>query len=245
MIIPNSKNSAEQNRALQTERKLQTTTQSPARHEADCRKGSEKAGQLAEAIRKAQNGDTEATMALARKFEPLLEREANCMVQQKLYPEKEEAKSETVKNFLEFIYAFHDFNADDNYIAGRLKKYLHSSRLNQIKAMERHCPNCYLVDFEKELEENSPFSQAFPCYEIQADGNLEKAFRKTALLEAMQILTRKEKTIVKKYFLENKPPSLIAKELHCSTRYLRKVKLRALLKMRIYLEKHYPGLHVL
>ena len=245
MVIPNRKNSAEQNQALQTERKLQTTTQSPARQGAGCRKESEKPGQLAVEIRKAQNGETKATMALARKFEPLLEREAIRMVQQNLYPEKDEAKSEAVKNFLEFIHAFHDFDADDNYIAGRLKKYLHGSRLNQIKAMERHCPNCYLVDFEKELEENSPFSQAFPCYEIQADDNLEKAFRKTALLEAMQILTKKEETVVKKYFLENKPPSLIAKELHCSTRYLRKVKLRALLKMRIYLEKHYPGLRVL
>lgn len=245
MAILNTKNSAEQNQALQSERKLQTTTQSPAKHEADCRKESEKTAQLAGEIREAQNGDTEATMGLARKFEPLLEREAIRMVQQKLYSEKEEAKSEAVKIFLEFIYAFHDFDADDNRIAGRLKKYMHSCRLNQIKAMERHCPNCYLVDFEKELEENSPFSQALPCCEIQADDKLEKAFRRTALLEAMQILTRKEETVIKKYFLENKPPSLIAKELHCSTRYLRKVKLRALFKMRIYLEKHYPGLHVL
>ena len=245
MVIPNRKNSAEQNQALQTERKLQTTTQSPARHGAGCRKESEKPGQLAGEIRKAQNGETEAIMVLARKFEPLLEREAIRMVQQKLYSEQEEAKSEAVKNFLEFIYAFNDFDADDNRIAGRIKRYLHDNRINQIKAMERHCPNCYLVDFEKEPEENSPFSQALPCCEIQADDKLEKAFRRTALLEAMQILTRKEETVVKKCFLENKPPSLIAKELHCSTRYLRKVKLRALLKMRIYLENHYPGLHVM
>ena len=237
-----SKNSAEQNQALQTERKLQTTTQSPAKHKADCRKDSEKTGQLAKEIRKAQNGDTEATMGLARKFEPLLERESIRMVQQNLYSEKEEAKSETVKNFLEFIYAFDGLDADDNRIAGLIKKYLHDIRFNQVKAMERHCPGCFLVDFEKELEENSPFSQFFPCCELQADREMDRKFLLSALQESMQILTGKEITVVKKIIIENKPPSLIAQELHCSTRYLRKVRLRALSKMRIYLEDHYPGL---
>ena len=244
MVTPNFKSSAEKCCELQTERKLQTITQTPVKKDSGCRKECKNKA-LATEIRKAQEGDTKATLGLTCKFDPLLEREAVRMVEQKLYAEKEDAKSEAVTNFLEFIYAYEDFDADDNRIAGLIKKYLHDIRVNQVKAAEKHCPDSYCVDFEKELEENTPFSKSFPCCEIQADDKLERAFRKTALLEAMQILTRKEETIVKKYFIENKPPSLIAKELHCSTRYLRKAKLRALIKMSLYLENHYPGLQAM
>ena len=244
MFSPNFKSCAEKSCALHTEGKLQTITQSPVKKDAGCRK-EPKTKVLAAEIRKAQEGDTKATIGLTCKFDPLLEREAVRMTEQSLYSEKEDAKSEAVKNFLEFIYAFDDFDADDNRIAGLIKKYLHDIRINQTKAAEKHCPDCYYVDFERELEENSPFSKSFPCCEMQADERLERAFRRTALLEAMQILTRKEETIVKKYFIENKPPSLIAKELHCSTRYLRKAKQRALVKMRFYLEQHYPGLRAM
>jgi RNA polymerase sigma factor (sigma-70 family) len=244
MVTSNIKNSAEQNCALHAEKELQTTTQPPVKKDAGCRK-EPKTKVLAAEIRKAQDGDTKATMRLTCKFAPLLEREAARMTEQSLYSEKEDAKSEAVLNFLEFIYSFDDFDADDNRIAGLIKKYLHDIRINQAKAAEKHCPDCYCVDFERELEENSPFSKSFPCCEMQADDKLERAFRRTALLEAMQILTRKEETIVKKYFIENKPPSLIAKELHCSTRYLRKAKQRALVKMRFYLEQHYPGLRAM
>ena len=244
MVTSNSKNSAEQKQMMQTERKLQTTTQPPIKKDDDCRKESQKR-LLATEIRKAQDGNTEATMGLTRKFDPLLEHEALRIMEQKLYSEKEDAKSEAVINFLTFIYEFDDFDADDSRIAGLIKKYLHDIRINQVKAAERHCPACYYVDFEKELEENSPFSHAFPCCEMPVEEKLEKEFRKTALLEAMQILTRKEETIVKKYFIENKPPSLIAKDLHCSTRYLRKAKQNALAKMRIYLETQYPGLRAM
>ncbi|MBR4909224.1 MAG: sigma-70 family RNA polymerase sigma factor [Acidaminococcaceae bacterium] len=189
-----------------------------------------------------QNGDRNAALELANIFDPLLEHETMIFLKQELFREKEDAKSQAVLLFMEFIANFHDFEAANGKIAGLAKKYLHDSRIDLVKSAARHCPDCYTVDFEKELEENSPFSQYFPRCEIQADRELDRKFLKKVLLESMQFLTRKEGTVVKKIILENKPPSSVAQELHCSTRYIRRLKHSALAKMRLYLETHYPAL---
>lgn len=199
-------------------------------------------GSLAELIRRFQNGDTGAALTLTNAFEPLLEHEAGQFVKQKLFREKDDAKSQAVLFFLEFISAFRNYEADNGKIAGLIKKYLHDSRIDFGRAAARHCPDCHTVDFEKELEENSPFSRYFPCCEMQADRRLERTFLKKVLSESMQFLTRKERTVVEKIVIENKPPSSVARELRCSTRYLRRLKHRALAKIRLYLETHYPFL---
>ena len=186
-----------------------------------------------------------AGLEMLENFDPLLERAARFFVEKNYCREKEDAKSQAVLLFFEFISSFSDFEADDSKIAGLIKKYLHDSGIDLVRTATRHSPDSYTVDFEKELEENSPFSQCFPCYEMQADRKLDREFLKTALLESMLTLTRKEETVVKKIFIENKPPSSVAADLHCSTRYLRKVKHSALAKMRLYLETHYPALKVM
>lgn len=200
---------------------------------------------VAELIRQFREGDTDAALTLVRMFDPLLEHEASRFVGQKLFSEREDAKSQAILIFFEFISAFRDVGADNGKIAGLAKKYLHDSRLDLARSAARHCPDCYAVDFEKELEDNSPFSQYFPSCEMQADRRLDMIFLKSALLESMQILTLKEKLVVKKIIIENKPPSSVAAELHCSTRYIRRLKQRSLARMRQYLEAHYPCLTLL
>lgn len=244
MLGLNTKISSVQNTELQKAKESQTITQSRNKRSSlfiqDAAKNS-----VAEQICRFQNGDTEAALTLLDRFEPLLEREAGHFVKQNLFPEKEDAKGQAVLIFFEFISGFRDFGADNGKIAGLARKYLHDSRLDLARAAARHCPDCYTVDFEKELEDNTPFSQYFPCCEMQADRRLDREFLKSALLESMQVLTRKEKVIVKKIIIENKPPSSVAAELHCSTRYIRRLKQRSLDKMRRYLETHYPCLTLL
>ena len=226
---------------LQPAKELKIITQSRSR-KGSVTLSDTASGSLAERIRQSQNGDTKATLEIIRMLNPLLEREAARMTEQNLFSEKEDAKSEAVTTLLEFIGFFSDFDADNSRIAGLIKKYLHDTRINRVKAAERHCPECYYVDFEKELEENSAFAKSFPCCEMQAEHYLEQKFTKLALLESMQILSAKEETVLKKIIIENKPPSSVAKELRCSTRYLRKIRQHALSKMRLYLETHYPSL---
>lgn len=239
----NNQDGSDQNTELQSAKESKTITQSRNQRNGLCRK--DESDSLGDRIRQYQGGDWEIGESLLKDFEPLLEREAHHFAEQKLFPETEDAKSQATLFFLEFIATFHNFEADNRKIAGLIKKYLHDSRIDMVKSADRHCPDCYTVDFEKELEENSPFSQRFPSYEMPADRKLDRAFLKTALLESMQILTRKEGTVVKKIIIENKPPSSVAEELHCSTRYIRKVKHGALRKMRLYLETHYPCLKAL
>lgn len=244
MLRLNTTISSVQNTELQKAKESQTITQSRNKRSSlslqDAAKNSV-AGQISQ----FQNGDTEAALSLLERFEPLLEREAGHFVRQKLFPEKEDAKGQAILIFFEFISAFRDFGADNGKIAGLAKKYLHDCRLDLARAAARHCPDCYAVDFEKELEDNSPFSHYFPCCEMQADRRLDRKFLTSSLLESMQILTRKEKTVVKKIIIENKPPSSVAAELHCSARYIRRLKQRSLAKMRRYLEAHYPCLTLL
>ena len=237
-------NSADHNSELQSAKESKTITQSP-NNSSSLYPRYTAVKQTTELIRKAQNGDTEALLTLLIAFEPLLEREAGRYLAQNLFQEKEDAKSQVIVDFCEFVTAFHNYEAENGKIAGLIKKYLHDCRIDFGKAAARHCPDCYTVDFEKELEENSPFSQSFPCYEMQAERKLDREFLMNALLESMVILTRKEETVVKKIIIENKPPSSVAAELHCSTRYIRKVKHGALTKMRRYLETHYPCLKAL
>lgn len=237
-------NSSDQNAELQKAKESKTITQS--RNKRGCLYQQDvETVSLAELIRQSQNGDTDASLTLVRMFEPLLEREAGLFVRHNLFTEKEDAKSQAVLFFFEFISDFYDFTADSNRIAGLIKKYLHDSRIDFGKTAARHCPDCYTMDFEKELEENSPFSQRFPICEMQADRKLERKFLRKVLQESMRILSPKEKTVVEKIIIENKPPSSVAKDLHCSTRYLRRLKQRALARIRQYLEAHYPSLQVL
>lgn len=230
-----------QNPELQAAKESQTITKTPGKN-GSCRKQDAKTVSLSELIRNSQNRDPEATLTLIHLFSPLLEREARLMTEQALSPEKEDAKSDVVTAFLDFIEIFHDFGADDSRVSGLIKKYLHDSRIDKLKAARRHCPDSCQIDFEKEIEENSPFAQYFPRYEMQADDRLEREFVKRAMCEAFQVLSRKEKFVLKKYFIENKPPSSVARELHCSTRYLRKIRQSALSRLRLYLEAHYPSL---
>ena len=241
MRIITTENSARQTTVLQSAKKIKTNTQ-PQRTKGSACLNVAPSHLLAEQIRQSQNGDTDATMALISAFDPLLEREAKRLTEQNLFPEKSDAKNEAITNFLDLIGAFRLFEADDNQIAGFVKKYLHDIRINLLKSNSRHCPDCHYVDFEKELEEDSPYSRFFPRCELRAEEKLEREFITRALLKSMQILTRKEEFAVKKIILENKPPSSVAKELHCSTRYLRRLKQRSLAKMRIWLETHYPTL---
>ncbi|MBQ9571997.1 MAG: sigma-70 family RNA polymerase sigma factor [Acidaminococcaceae bacterium] len=198
-----------------------------------------------ELICRSQNGDCEATLNLLRHFEALLDHEARCMVRQGIFTEFQDAKSETVLLFLEFIARFRQLVKNDATIPGLFKRYLHNERIELAEKAQRHCPDGYSVDFEKELAENSPFSQLFPRYEMQEDESLYRKFRSLALREALKTLNEREIFIVKKHYLENKPPSQIAKELHCSTRYVRKIKQTALEKLRRYLEDRYPSFRAL
>ena len=200
---------------------------------------------LGEWIRRSQNGDLDATLTLLRQFEPLLEQEAHRLMRQGLCQEYQDAKSEIVLLFLEFIDIFPKKITDDARIPGLIKTYLHNERMDMAEKAKRHNPESFAVDFEKEMEEDSPFSRFFPRYEIREDEQLYRAFQKRALREAISKLKEKEIYIVKKYYLENKPPSLIAEELHCSTRYVRKVRQTALEKIRRYLETHYTSFRVL
>ena len=244
MMRLNATISSVQNTELQKAKESQTITQPRKKRSSLCMQDAAK-DSVAEQIRRFQNGDTEAALSLLERFKPLLNREADHFVKQKLFPEREDAKGQAVLIFFEFISAFRDFGEDNGNIAGLAKKYLHDSRLDLARAAARHCPDCYTVDFEKELEDNTPFSQYFPCCEMRADRRLDREFLKSALRESMQVLTRKEKTVVKKIIIENKPPSSVAAELHCSTRYIRRLKQRSLAKMRLYLETHYPCLTLL
>lgn len=198
-----------------------------------------------ELIRQSQNGDCKATLTLLRHFETLLDHEAQCLVHQGLFTEFQDAKSEIVLLFLELISSFRGPVKSDTTIPGLFKKYLHNERMELAKKAKRHCPDSYAVDFEKEMAENSPFSQLFPRYVIQEDENLNRDFQRRALREALKTLTEREIFIVKKHYLENKPPSQIARELRCSTRYVRKVRQTALEKLRRYLETHYPSFRAL
>ena len=200
---------------------------------------------LGEWIRQSQNGDPDATLTLLHQFEPLLEQEAHRLMRQGLCPEYQDAKSEIVLLFLEFIDIFPETVTDDARIPGLIKTYLHNERMDMAEKAKRHEPESFAVDFEKETEEESPFSRFFPRCEMREDEELYRAFQKRALREAISKLKEKEIYIVKKYYLENKPPSLIAEELHCSTRYVRKVRQTALEKIRRYLETHYPEFRAL
>lgn len=241
MIFINSKNSAGQTTVLQPAKAAHTATR--PRREKDFTVPDVSAPHLlAEQIRRSQNGDTDATMALVRTFKPLLEREAKRLAAQNVIPEISDAKSEAVMNFLDLLGAFRMFEASDRQVAGLVKKYLHDVRINLLISNRRHCPESLCVDFGREEEEDSPYSRFFPRCEPQAEKNLEREFLARALLESMQILSRKEEAVVKKIILENKPPSSVAKELRCSTRYLRRLKQRSLAKMRAWLETHYPTL---
>lgn len=239
----NNQDSSEQNTELQSVKESKTITQSRNKGYRLCQQYS--TGSLGERICRYQCGDMKAGVGMLEDFNPLLERVARFFVKKKYCREKEDAKSQAVLLFLEFISSFRDFEADDRKIAGLIKKYLHDSGIDLVKVAARHSPDSYTVDFEKEMEENSPFAQRFPCYEMQADRELDRKFLKKVLLESMQFLTRKEGTVVKKIIIENKPPSSVAEELHCSTRYIRKLKHSALTKMRLYLETHYPALQAL
>ena len=241
MRIINTENSARHTTVLQSVKETKATAQ-PHRTKGSADRNVSPSHLLAEQIRRSQNGDTDAAMALINAFDPLLEREAKRLTEQNLFPEKSDAKHEAITNFLDLIGSFRMFDADDNQIAGFVKKYLHDIRINLLKSNSRHCPDCHYVDFEKELEEDSPYSRFFPRCELQAEEKLEREFRIRALQKSMQILTRKEEAAVKKIILENKPPSSVAKELHCSTRYLRRLKQRSLAKMRVWLETNYPTL---
>ena len=244
MINMNNQDSSDQNTELQSVKESKTITQSRNKRNG-LRQQDTEAGSLGELICRYQNGDTKAGQGMLKNFDPLLERVARFFVEKKYCREIEDAKSQAVLIFLEFISSFRDFEADDRKIAGLIKKYLHDSGIDLVRNSARHCPDCYTVDFERELEENSPFAQCFPCYEMQADRELDRKFLKKVLLESMQFLTRKEGTVVKKIIIENKPPSSVAEELHCSTRYIRKLKHSALTKMHLYLETHYPALQAL
>ena len=241
MYCFNNQNSSDQNAELQQEKESQTITQSRKKESSPCPQETA-VDSLAKLIINAQNGETDSYLTLFSMFDPLFDREAGRYLDNNLFPEKEDAKSQVILDFCEFITAFRHFEFDNGKIAGLIKKYLHDCRIDFGKAAARHCPDSYTIDFEKELEENSPFSQFFPCCEMQAEREIDKKFLISALQESMQILTRKEETVVKKIIIENKPPSSVARELRCSTRYLRKLKQSALTKMRLYLDAHYPCL---
>lgn len=200
---------------------------------------------LGELIRRARKKDLDAMLTLLRQFEPLLEQEARRLMRQGLFPEYQDAKSQSVLLFLELIDTFPETVTDDARIPGLIKTYLHNERMDMAEKSKRHDPESHAVDFEKEMEEDSPFSRFFPRYEIREDEMLYRAFQKRALREAISKLKEKEIYVVKKYYLENKPPSLIAKELQCSTRYIRKVRQTALEKIRLYLETNYPSFRAL
>lgn len=198
-----------------------------------------------ELILRSQNGDCKATLVLLRHFEALLDHEAQCLVRQGLFTEFQDAKSEAVLLLLDFIAHFRGPVKNDATIPGLFKRYLHNERMELAAKAQRHCPDSYTVDFEKELAENSPFSRLFPRYEVAEEEGLYLEFQRRALREALGTLTEKEIYIVKKHYLENKPPSQIARELHCSTRYVRKVRQTALKKLRRYLETCYPSFRAL
>ena len=241
MKIINKQKCSEQNAGLQSAKESKTITQSRNKRNRLCQQYN-KTGSLGERICRYQGGDMKAGLGILKDFDPLLERVARFFVEKKYCREIEDAKSQAVLIFFEFISSFRDFEADERKIAGLIKKYLHDSGVDLVKVAARHSPDSYTVDFEKELEENSPFSQCFPIYEMQADRQLDRNFLKKVLLESMKFLTLKEGAVVKKIIIENKPPSSVAEELHCSARYVRKLKQSALAKMRLYLETHYPAL---
>ena len=200
---------------------------------------------LKKLIRLYQNGDTQATLVLTDFFRPLLEKEAARLMGQTYIQSHEDAKSQAILHFLEFLETFRSWDMDSKKVPGLAKKYLHDLRLDAADRAKRHCPDCYTVNFEKELVENTPFSQQFPCYEMETDDQLDARFRSRVLTESMNILTPKERYVIQNLFTENKSPSRIAGEMQCSTRYLRRLKLNALNRMRQYLETHYPLLKAL
>ena len=197
---------------------------------------------LKKLIRLYQNGDTQATLILTDLFRPLVEKETFRLLGQPSIQSREEAQNQAILHFLEFLDTFRSWNLDNKKVPGLAKKYLHDLRINNAYREQRHSPDCYTVDFEKELLENTPFSHQFPRYEMETDDQLDARFRSFALMKSIEILTPKEKYVIQNLFTENKSPSLVAGELHCSTRYLRRLKLTALGKMRQYLETYYPSL---
>lgn len=223
------KNDEERSETMKPEKRIAATTE-------------KKAQPWKELIRQYKNGDKNSICVLNEAFEPLLNKEASRMMKTGRFQEFDEAKSQTVLFYLEFIDAFSKWDLPDAKIPGLLKKYLHDSLVDFLRVESRHCPPCYTVDFAAEVEANSPFSKLFPVAEMDLEEALERQFRNKALREAMQQLTKKEIFIVKKIVLENKPPSSVAQEFHCSTRYVRRLRQHALEKMRLYLETHYPSL---
>ncbi|MBO6264800.1 MAG: hypothetical protein J6M57_02190, partial [Acidaminococcaceae bacterium] len=157
-------------------KKPKSCTQPPAGNAITDRKDTQTAG-LAELIRLYRNGSTKASLTLGDMFRPLLEKEAEKLVKANLATSPEDGLSLAILLFFEFLDVFRKTDVTDERIPSLLKKYLHDLRINKSYSTKRHCPDCYAVDFEKELADCTPFSKKFPCYEMETDDQLDARFR--------------------------------------------------------------------
>lgn len=191
-------------------------------------------------IRRAQKGDSQATLKLIRSFASLLRYEARLHTRQCLNAETEDALSTMTLLFLEFIDLFDKFDIPDEKIPGLFKKHLHDKRLDLQLRERRHCPDCYCVDYAGEMEANTEFSRQFPK---ELPHTLEDMARRQEiedLRKAMLRLKPAERQVLDALFLKRQTQEVTARQLHCSPRYVRKLKERGLARLRLLLKHRYP-----
>lgn len=193
-----------------------------------------------EIILRSQSGDTDATLKLLTQFRSLLLYEARQYVNQSLQIEPEDALSTMILLFLEFIRSFHKKEISDKKIPGLFKKYLHDKRLDLQASRKRHCPDSYAVDYEAEIMQNSDFAKQFPCEKPRMIEDLADREIQQDLFRALHRLKPEEKQVLRGLFFKKMTQTQLAEEMHYSTRYIRKIKERALQKLRCALAGKYP-----
>lgn len=191
-------------------------------------------------IRRAQKGDSQAALELIRSFASLLRYEAKLHTRQCLAAEAEDSLSTMTLLFLEFIDLFDKFDIADEKIPGLFKKYLHDKRLDLQLSERRHCPDCFCVDYTGEIEANTEFSRQFPKEFPHTLEDMARRQEIEDLRKAMFRLKPEEQQVLNALFMQGQTQEATARQLHCSTRYVRKLKARALTRLRLILKSRYP-----
>ncbi len=181
-------------------------------------------------IELVQIGDSNAMLELCNRFRPLIFKEAHKSLFE-LSLGREDAESIAVLEFITFV---QNYKGDDfEHVPGLMKVCIYNALVDQVRKTHGGHQNEIDVDFTDDFFDN--FFNGGSLAE-SPEAELVSQELSVELKKAISSLSSKEKLVIFHYFFFDYKEKDIAEKLHCSDRYVRKIKKAALLKLRNILQ---------
>ena len=187
-------------------------------------------------MRQAGQGDTGSVLRLCEEIRPIVEDFCRSRTFRNLFSE-EDTRSMASLTAMEFMMGY-EGKTPDREIPYLLRRIIRCRLYDEARRLQTRLR--YEVPDTSLTSDDNDGDEIHLVQTADQDGEtpetlLLSAERKSRILTVLRKLTPKEQEVIRAIYIENKSSSEIAKQWHCSSRYVIMVKRKALNRLKILL----------